>query len=102
MIARASIVQIFPNKLLGLLGDHEDFPVEVIKFSPDKRLLGSVSHVNKVHFWDTAFLYEDDPENEDAGESMSDDDVSETTARPEALHNRQEMKNANEVFFSDL
>nr|CCA14958.1 conserved hypothetical protein [Albugo laibachii Nc14] len=96
------IVQIFPNKLLGLLGDHEDFPVEVIKLSPNKQLLGSVSHVNKVHFWDTTFLFEDDPQNEDAGDSMSDDDASDTNVQPEGLHNRQEMKNANEVFFSDL
>ena len=25
------VVQIHPNKLLGLVGDHEDFPVEVMK-----------------------------------------------------------------------
>ncbi len=26
-----SIVQIHPNKLLGVVGDHEDFPVEMLK-----------------------------------------------------------------------
>ena len=35
------IVGIHPNKLLGMIGEHEeDFPVEKIALSRDRRLLG--------------------------------------------------------------
>jgi WD40 repeat protein len=62
------VVQIHPNKLLGLIGDHEEFPVEVLKFSHNKRIIGSVSHVNKVHFWDVGYLYDEDEDEEQINE----------------------------------
>jgi len=50
------IVRVHPHKLLGVIGYHDDFPVERMKFSPDKRLVATCSHDNLVRFWDTGFL----------------------------------------------
>ena len=53
------ILSLGPNKLLGVIGDHEEFPVEVIALSRDRQLIGSCSHDSKVHFWDVSYLNED-------------------------------------------
>eukprot|EP00904_Undaria_pinnatifida_P000792 jgi/Undpi1/10713/HiC_scaffold_29.g13161.m1 len=65
------VVSIQPDKFLGLLGDHEDFPVESIKFSRDKTWIGSVSHDDKIRFWHAEYLFEedDDDEEEEKGET---------------------------------
>lgn len=109
-----------PNKLLGLIGDHEDFPVENLKFSHDKKIIGSVSHTNKVHFWDVGYLFdEDDGEDEDvadeneekapAGLSMDtemqdadSDSDSDDSDMGDAAGGRRAFPTANEQFFSDL
>lgn len=117
-------MQVHPNKLLGLIGDHEDFPVEVLKFSHDKRLVGSVSHTNKVHFWDVGYLFDDDGDDEDAAEeadedggatgfedaemrdadsdSDSDSDSDGGNYGAAAGGGRRVLPTANEKFFSDL
>ena len=47
------IVGIHPNKLLGMVGEHEeDFPIEKIALSRDRSLVGSISHDNCIKFWD--------------------------------------------------
>ncbi|KAF1791537.1 WD40-repeat-containing domain [Phytophthora cactorum] len=113
------VVQLHPNKLLGLIGDHEDFPVENLKFSHDKKIIGSVSHTNKVHFWDVGYLFEEDGEDEadeneekaPAGLSMdtemqdadSDSDSdSDVSGMRDASGGRRAFPTANEQFFSDL
>ena len=50
---------------MGLIGDHEDFPVENLNFSHDKKIIGSVSHTNKVHFWDVGYLFEEDDDEDE-------------------------------------
>lgn len=122
------VVQVHPNKLLGLIGDHEDFPVEVLKFSHDKKLVGSVSHTNKVHFWDVGYLFDDDEDDDeeiadadelemkpaaaaggedaemqdaDSDDSDSDSD-SDDYAGGGAASGRRVLPTANETFFSDL
>ncbi|RLN46652.1 hypothetical protein BBJ28_00009280, partial [Nothophytophthora sp. Chile5] len=119
------VVQLHPNKLLGLIGDHEDFPVETLKFSHDKKIIGSVSHTNKVHFWDVGYLFEeDDGEDEDVADeneekapasgmdmtgdtemqdadSDSDSDDSDDMGGG-AAGGRRVFPTANEKFFSDL
>jgi WD40 repeat protein len=52
-----SIVQV-----LGVLGDHEDFPVEAMVRTADGRLLASIAHDEKVRFWDTAPFADDEPD----------------------------------------
>jgi WD repeat-containing protein 55 len=61
------LLTIKPNKLVGILGEHSDFPIECLAWSRDKRLLASASHDNTVKFWDTGYLFdEDDDEDEGA------------------------------------
>ncbi|KDO29054.1 hypothetical protein SPRG_06109 [Saprolegnia parasitica CBS 223.65] len=111
------VVQIHPNKLLGLIGDHEDFPVEVLEFSHDRRIVGSVSHSDKVQFWDVGYLFDEDDEDDDdddgqdaAGlsfepkddESMDDsDDDSDDDDNGQAF-GRKAAPTQREAFFSDL
>ncbi|CAI2175530.1 11210_t:CDS:2 [Funneliformis geosporum] len=40
------LIGILPNKFLGVIGDHEDFPIECLKLSHDNNLLASCSHDN--------------------------------------------------------
>lgn len=54
------VIAIQPNKILGVIGDHEDFPVEAISTSFDRRVLGSISHDNIIRFWDISLFTEDD------------------------------------------
>jgi WD40 repeat protein len=53
------VVTIQPDKLLGVLGHHEGFPVEKLKFDGNKKVLGSVSHDNFVRVWDASLLFDD-------------------------------------------
>lgn len=123
------VVQVHPNKLLGLIGDHEDFPVEVLKFSHDKKLVGSVSHTNKVHFWDVGYLFDEDDDDDDEAadddenlemkpaaplgedaemqdadsDSDSDSDSDDYSGGGGgAASGRRALPTANETFFSDL
>jgi len=68
------IVSIHPNKLLGLVGDHDDFPVEQMKFSRDRRFIGSISHEAVVHFWDVSYLLENSDDKDDDDDDDDDDD----------------------------
>ena len=45
-------MHIVPNRLLGLVGQHDGFPVENLTRSHCKRYLASCSHDQKVKFWD--------------------------------------------------
>jgi WD40 repeat protein len=63
------LVQIHPNKLIGVLGDHEGFPVEDLKFSYDKQLIGSISHDNLIRLWDASILIDDGSEIDEQVES---------------------------------
>ncbi|XP_033741992.1 WD repeat-containing protein 55-like [Pecten maximus] len=47
-------VNILPNRLLGVVGDHDDFPVENLSLSRDGNLLASCSHDQTIKFWNTS------------------------------------------------
>lgn len=66
------VVTIQPNKILGVVGDHEDFPVEGIKSSFDRRILGSYAHDEILRFWDVSMLADDDVDD-DEGNNNADD-----------------------------
>ena len=66
------VVQIHPNKLLGILGDHEGFPIEKLKFNSDKNFVGSVTHDNIVRIWDARILQEDFEHDMDTSELVQD------------------------------
>ncbi len=56
--SRASVVGVHPNKLLGVIGDHSDFPIERVRLSGDRKVLGSCSHDKTVKFWSLEGLFE--------------------------------------------
>ncbi|XP_021375127.1 WD repeat-containing protein 55-like [Mizuhopecten yessoensis] len=47
-------VNILPNRFLGVLGDHDEFPVENLSLSHDGNLLASCSHDQTIKFWNTS------------------------------------------------
>lgn len=62
------VVAIHPNRLLGVVGEHGDFPIERLAFSRDREVVASLSHDERVRFWATGFLFHDDGEEEDDDE----------------------------------
>ena len=44
-------MNILPNRFLGVVGTHDEFPVENMSLSRCKTLLASCSHDEAVHFW---------------------------------------------------
>jgi WD40 repeat protein len=51
-------VGILPNRFLGVVGEHGEFPIEQIHLSPDRNLLASCSHDQKIKFWDVRHFKE--------------------------------------------
>ena len=62
------LVQIHPNKLLGVVADHGDFPVERIKVDRHGRWMGSVSHDSVLKMSDLEGALEDSDSDEDEGD----------------------------------
>jgi WD40 repeat protein len=75
------VVQIQPNKVLGVIGDHEGFPVEGICASSDKKLLGSFAHDEIVRFWDISMFAQDSGEAEEEEEEETDSVNNESVTR---------------------
>ena len=65
------VLNIQPNKMLGVLGEHSNFDIERIVFCPDKSCLASISHDNDIKLWNAGLLLEDDSES-DADEEHDD------------------------------
>ncbi|RUP50911.1 WD40-repeat-containing domain protein [Jimgerdemannia flammicorona] len=60
------ILGVLPNSFHGVVGDHgEDFPIERVRLSHDRRFLGSCSHDLSVRFWDVGWLFEEGEEKEE-------------------------------------
>ena len=53
-------VSIQPNKMIGVLGDHEEFPVEGMYSSIDGKFLASYAHDNLVRFNDISMFVDDE------------------------------------------
>jgi len=102
------LVGILPNKFLGVIGDHEDFPIECLKLSHDNNLLASCSHDNTVKFWNIRYLYEEgDEEDEDEKISNKDNnnmDLGENSNGGGSKNGRKGKKQENRMdsFFADL
>lgn len=71
------VVQIQPNKHIGIIGDMQNFPVEGIKYSRDKLIIGTYAHDEIIRFWDTSFLLEDEDEKEEEEELEDEKDEEE-------------------------
>jgi WD40 repeat protein len=92
------VVQIQPDKLLGVLGDdHGGFPIEKLHFNSSKNIVGSLTHSNFIRLWDARVLREDDGDEDDDGEENSDDEEEskkeqKKTSRHPPLQQRQQLK----------
>ena len=52
------LVTLRPSKLVGIVGEHGEEPIEALAWSRDRALLASASHDSAVKFWDVAYLFE--------------------------------------------
>lgn len=59
------VLNIQPNKMVGVLGEHGEFDIERLAASKDMQLLASASHDNTVKIWDLSILVDDDEADED-------------------------------------
>ena len=60
------VLQLQPNKMIGVLGEHGEFDIERLAASRELQLLASASHDNTVKIWDLGVLVDDDDvEDED-------------------------------------
>jgi len=88
------VVSILPNRLLGVVGEHEEFPIERLDVSRDNNLLASCSHDNTVKFWNISYFWE-----EGKGEEMEIRMDMEEKLQPTKIS--KEARDMKE-FFSDL
>jgi WD repeat-containing protein 55 len=62
------VVSMHPNKLLGVLGEHDHgYPIESLQFTANRKFVGSISHDPYIRLWDTKklILHDDDDDDED-------------------------------------
>ena len=64
-------VGVQPNKVIGVLGDHDGFPVEGMQASPDTQFIASFAHDNLVRFNDISMFADDEDDEVDAPESTN-------------------------------
>ena len=72
-------MQLFPTKLLGVVADHGEFPIEriAVDMAGEGRWVGSVGHEEVLKLTDLEEVFEDDGEagsDGEEGEDDSDDD----------------------------
>ncbi|KAI8871639.1 WD40 repeat-like protein [Ramicandelaber brevisporus] len=65
-------VSILPNKLLGVIGEHGDFPIEQLRIDHSRKVLASCSHDNTVRFWNINELTHP---LSDIGSDVDDEDI---------------------------
>lgn len=49
-------MHILPNRFVGTVGEHKDFPVERMRISSDGNTLASCSYDQSIKFWDVSHL----------------------------------------------
>jgi hypothetical protein len=67
------LVQLHPDKLLGVLGEHDGYPVEKLQFNADRSYVGSVSHDNFIRLWDARLLHDDDNDGDEEDDEEEED-----------------------------
>ena len=53
------VIGILPNKMLGVVGEHGDMPVERMALSLDRTSLATASHDHTIKLWDVKDLFEE-------------------------------------------
>jgi hypothetical protein len=72
------VMQLYPTKVLGIVGEHPEFPIERMAADRTGRVLGTCSHDNTVKLWDIGYLRDEGPG--DGGDDGDDDDEEEEAA----------------------
>lgn len=68
------IVGIFPNKILGVVGEHPgDFPIRSLRKTYDNKFLGSIAD-NSLRFWNIEMFYNEDEEDEEESDDNEEGD----------------------------
>lgn len=68
------IVQLQPDKLLGVLGECGGFPVESLRYSARREYVASLSHDNLIRMWDASLLRDDDSDDDDDNDGEDKDE----------------------------
>lgn len=63
------IINILPNRMLGVLGGTEDLPIERLALSHDRATLASVSHESCLRLWDLSHLAHESEDEEDGAQA---------------------------------
>jgi len=81
------VVQLLPTKLLGIVTDHGDFPVErvVIDRAGEGRWVGSVGHEDILKLTDLRDIFEDEEGDDAEGEDVDDEDQRPDVTVPEPV-----------------
>lgn len=81
------MVQLLPTKLLGIVTDHGDFPVErvVIDRAGEGRWVGSVGHEDILKLTDLRDIFEDEEGDDAEGEDVDDEDQRPDVTVPEPV-----------------
>lgn len=66
------VVSILPDRFLGVLGGHDGFPIEALKYTTSRKYVGSLSHDQYIRLWDTRRLF-DDGEDDSVKEGLDQD-----------------------------
>lgn len=75
------VINILPNKLLGVLGAHaDDMPVERLALAGDKAVLASMSHDSCVKLWDLSVLQDEDGPDSSEWEEAGSEEAAEGLA----------------------
>lgn len=62
------VVSVQPNKVLGIIGDHEEFPVEGLRPNFDNTILASFAHDEVIRFWDISMFQEESMDESEGDE----------------------------------
>lgn len=70
-------VQLLPTKLLGVVADHGEFPIEriAVDHGGEGRWVGSAGHEEVLKLTDLVEVFEDDGDEEEADENEDEDDA---------------------------
>ena len=68
------VVSVQPNKVLGIIGDHEEFPVEGLRPNYDNTILASFAHDEVIRFWDLSMFQDENMDGDDEDEEVAQED----------------------------
>ena len=90
------VVQLLPTKLLGIVTDHGDYPVErvVIDRAGEGRWVGSVGHEDVLKLTDLKDIFEDEDEDDvegEAGDDVDDENEHLCVAVPELVEEKKKV-----------